>query len=93
MHSVKLAQFEGPLGALLELIEAEKLDITQIALAKVTESYLQLIEKNDDIAPEDLADFLVVASKLLLIKSKYLLPFLVIDSAEEEIRTQSTSSE
>jgi len=83
MHSVKVHTFEGPLDLLLQLIEQEQLDISQVALAHVTEQYLQALEKTDDISAEELADFLVVAAKLLLIKSRILLPQLAVDGAEE----------
>ena len=83
MHSVKVHTFEGPLDLLLQLIEQEELDISQVALAHVTEQYLQALEKSDNISAEDLADFLVVAAKLLLIKSRILLPQLAVEGAEE----------
>lgn len=83
-YTVRLEQFEGPLHALLALIETEKLDISEISLAKVTDGYLNLLQENPDLPPEELADFLVIASKLLLIKSKLLLPFLYPGEAEEE---------
>ncbi|MEK7569961.1 MAG: ScpA family protein [Patescibacteria group bacterium] len=83
MHHVKVHTFEGPLDLLLQLIEHEELDISQVALAHVTEQYLQALEKADNISAEDLADFLVVAAKLLLIKSRILLPQLAVEGAEE----------
>lgn len=76
MYKIKIEQFEGPLDLLLQLIEEQKLDITQVALSKVTEQYIAILDENKDIPPEELADFLVVAAKLLLIKSKALLPYL-----------------
>lgn len=81
---VKLAQFEGPLDLLLDLIEKERLDVSQISLANVTEAYLQYVEAHLEIPPEELADFLVVASKLLFIKSQILLPFLTMGEPEDE---------
>lgn len=83
MHHVKVHTFEGPLDLLLQLIEQEQMDISQVALAHVTEQYLQALEKADNISAEDLADFLVVAAKLLLIKSRILLPQLAVEGAEE----------
>lgn len=82
--TVKLEQFEGPLDLLLELIQKEKLEITRISLAKVTDSYLEHLKKNLDISSENLADFLVVAARLILIKSKALLPILELTAEEEE---------
>lgn len=76
MHKIKLEQFEGPLDLLLQLIEAADLDITEIALSEVADQFMQYLEQVEDKNPEELADFLVVASKLLLLKSKVLLPNL-----------------
>ncbi len=83
-YAVKLEQFEGPLDLLLELIEAEKLDVSQLSLARVTDGYLQHLHANPQIPPEELADFLVVATRLLFIKSRLLLPFLNMMDAEPE---------
>lgn len=84
MFTVKLEQFEGPLDLLLELIQKEKLEITQISLAKVTNSYLGHLKENLDISSDNLSDFLVVAARLILIKSKALLPALELTPDEEE---------
>ncbi|MBU0625793.1 segregation/condensation protein A [Patescibacteria group bacterium] len=83
-YTVKLEQFEGPLNLLLQLIEAEKLDISEVSLSQVTDDYLTLLEANPDIPPEELADFLVIASRLLLIKSKLLLPYLQLNTEEDD---------
>jgi len=84
MHPVKVAQFEGPLDLLLQLIEEQKLDITQLSLATVTEQYLQvLLQIGDQMTASDLADFLAVAARLLLIKSRTLLPYLQPPDADD----------
>lgn len=84
---IKLTQFEGPLDLLLQLIEAQKLEITQIALANVTEQFLQYMRAQSVLNPASLADWLVVAAKLLVIKSKALLPALQLPEEEEEEAT------
>ena len=71
---VKLPDFEGPLDLLLYLIEREELDITKVSLAKVTGAYLEYIHVLEQLQVDQVADFLVVAAKLLLIKSEALLP-------------------
>ena len=81
MLAVKTKSFEGPLDLLLNLIEKEKLDICQISLAKITNDYLGEIQKID-ASNENLVDFLIVASKLLYLKSRAILP--VLSSEEEE---------
>lgn len=77
MHVVRQEKFEGPLELLLELIQKEKLSINEISLAKVTDEYVTEVEKlakAGRIDQEALAEFLVVAGELLLIKSRSLLP-------------------
>jgi segregation and condensation protein A len=83
MHQVKISSFEGPLDLLLQLIEQEEMDISQISLAHVTEQYLRTLESAENIPADELADFLVIAAKLLLIKSRILLPQLQVEGAEE----------
>jgi segregation and condensation protein A len=73
-YQVALPVFEGPLDLLLHLIEREELDITQVSLAQVTNQYLEYLAQISERDPDNLADFLVVAAKLLLIKSRVLLP-------------------
>ncbi len=75
--------FEGPLDLLLDLIERRKLEITEVSLAEVADQFLEYLEKTADIELAQLADFLSVASKLILIKSKALLPMLELTKEEE----------
>lgn len=84
MYQVRLEKFEGPMNLLLELIEKEKMDVTELSLAKVSDQYLEYIRSNDKIHLENLADFLSVASKLILIKSRALLPTLKFSEEEED---------
>ena len=83
-YRVKLNQFEGPLDLLLELIENKKIGITEISLAEVTDQYLEYLEGLKEINPGNLASFLVVASRLILIKSRAILPTLEISEEEEQ---------
>jgi len=84
MYEIKTQQFTGPLDLLLQLVEKNNFEITEISLAEVTQDYLAHINNQDLVAPESLADFLVIAATLLLIKSKTLLPVLVLEPEEEE---------
>lgn len=77
-------KFSGPLGLLLLLIEGEKMDITEINLAKIADDYVTYVRTVKDINPDELADFLVIAAKLLYIKSKALLPYLQITEEEDD---------
>ncbi len=80
---VRQEKFEGPLELLLELIEKEKLSISEISLAKVTDDYLAHVKALEAIDPEALAEFLVVAAQLMLVKSRTLLPSLQFSEEEE----------
>jgi segregation and condensation protein A len=90
-YQVQLSMFEGPLDLLLHLIEREELDITRVALAQVTDQYLAYLAILKEIEAEFLTDFLVVAAKLLFIKSQALLPKpppSLIDEEEEDLGDQ-----
>jgi segregation and condensation protein A len=73
-YAVHLPAYEGPLDLLLHLIETQELDISAISLVAVTDQYLQTMAQLEEIEPGALADFLIVASRLLYIKSFHLLP-------------------
>jgi segregation and condensation protein A len=74
LYQIQLPVFEGPLDLLLQLTEREELDITAVALAQVTDQYLDILAQLEQAQTRDLADFLVVAAKLVLLKSLALLP-------------------
>jgi segregation and condensation protein A len=73
-YQVSLPVFEGPLDLLLHLIQREELDITLVSLAQVTNQFLQYLATVEERDPDLLADFVVIAARLLLIKSHVLLP-------------------
>lgn len=81
---LKHEKFEGPFELLVELIEKEKLAISDISLAKVTDEYMAYVRTLEKLDPEALAEFLVVAAQLMLIKSRSLLPTLALSEEEEE---------
>ena len=85
MHQISLDQFQGPLDLLLQLIEKNKLQITEISLAKITDQYLEYIDSAENIASAEVADFLLIASRLIYLKSKHLLPDLVLDDEESAV--------
>ncbi len=80
---IKQEKFEGPLELLLELIEKEKLAISEVSLAKVADEYVRYVRTLEKIDPEALAEFLVVAAQLMLIKSRSLLPNLRLSEEDE----------
>lgn len=80
---IRAGTFEGPFALLLSLVEKRKMHINDVSLAQVTEDYLSHINKLGSKDPEEVSSFLVVASTLLLIKSKSLLPNLELTKEEE----------
>lgn len=83
VFQVKVDQFEGPLDLLLSLIEERKMDITKMSLAVVADDFLDYIRMSQEVSLAHLADFLTVASKMILIKSRALLPTLELTKEEE----------
>lgn len=85
-YEVSLPAFDGPLDLLLHLVERDELDITVISLARVTDQYLAQVEQLQQDKIDHLIDFLMVAARLVLIKSRALLPRppAASDDAEEE---------
>ncbi len=81
--TVKTTSFEGPLDLLLDLIEKRKLFINDVSLAKVTDDFIAHVKRFDNMPMGESAHFILVASTLLLIKSKSLLPELNITEEEK----------
>ena len=79
--SVEQEGFSGPLALLSELIEGQRLEVTKLSLAKVADAYLRYIEEHD-VPSDELADFLLVASRLIYLKSRELMPYLRIDEED-----------
>lgn len=83
MYELKLQQFSGPIEKLFELIEEKKMEITDLNLAEITADFLRYLQSLNQSNPRLIADFVVVAARLILIKSKALLPTLELTSEEE----------
>ena len=82
-YTIKTTNFEGPFGLLLSLIEKRKLHINDVSLSTVTEDYLNYMNRLGEVHYSEISSFVVVASTLLLIKSKSLLPNLDLTNEEE----------
>ena len=75
MYTISIDVFEGPFDLLLQLIEREKLDISAISLSQVADQFLaHVTQMEETVKAGELADFLVIAARLVLIKSRLLLP-------------------
>jgi segregation and condensation protein A len=73
-YTIATPVYEGPMDLLLQLIEHSELDITKLSLALVTDQYLEYIHQITDLEPDEVSAFLVIAAKLVQIKSEALLP-------------------
>src|SRR6185369_12161936 len=82
-YSVKTHVFEGPLDTLLALIEKRKLFINDISLAQVADDYIAYVKSLENFPIADSAHFILIASTLVLIKSKSLLPTLTLTEDEQ----------
>lgn len=82
--TVKLDRYEGPYTKLLELIEQRKLSITEISLVSVADEYIGYIKLLDKKNLVDISQFILVASTLMLMKAKSLLPGVVYTEEEEK---------
>lgn len=80
----KINEFEGPLDLLLHLIKESKMDIFNIKIEEITEQYLGYIEHQESMNLEIASEYLILASELLEIKSKLLLPNEKVEEEEEE---------
>ena len=81
--SIKLENFEGPLDLLLTMIEKRKLQINTISLSNIADEYIKRIKDLTEYPTEEITKFIYIASILILIKSKSLLPILEYTNVEE----------
>lgn len=82
-YLIKIENFEGPLDLLCHLIDKNKMDINEVNLSEITDQYINYINKMEEMNLEVTSEFLIMASTLILIKSKSLLP--KVGDEEEEI--------
>ena len=89
-YRIELDSFQGPLDLLLHLIRKNELDIYDIPIADITNQYLEYLEIMKDLDLEVASEFLVMASTLMYIKSRMLLP---VDEEEEEAEGEDPREE
>lgn len=82
-YPIKIDNFEGPLDLLCHLIDKNKMNIYDINLSEITDQYMEYLKQNESMNLEITSEFLVMASTLLYLKSKNLLPKQ--ENEEEEI--------
>ena len=83
-YSIKIENFEGPLDLLMHLVEKNKMDIMDIKIAVITDQYLDYLKKMKEMNLETTSEFIVMASKLIYLKSKSLLPSLDSETEEDD---------
>lgn len=83
-YSIRIDNFEGPLDLLMHLIEKNKMDIMDIKISIITDQYLDYLKQMKEMNLEITSEFIVMASRLIYLKSKYLLPSLTTESEDEE---------
>ena len=81
-YEIKLENFEGPLDLLCHLVDKNKMDIYQVNISKITDQYMEYIKQMEEQKLEVTSEFIIMASTLLYIKSKGLLPNEVEEEAE-----------
>lgn len=86
-YSIQTKKYEGPMDLLLDLISRNKIDITDISIIEITEQYLEYIDNMDKFDLDLTSDFIDMASKLLQIKSRYIL-YLRYNENEEDPRKE-----
>ncbi len=82
-YQVTLQDFEGPLDLLLHLIKEKQMDLENLEVSKITSQYLEYIHQSQSLNLEVASEYLVMASYLIELKSKSLLPVEVVDIEDE----------
>lgn len=80
--NIKTEAYNGPFELVLDLIEERKLLVNDLALAHITEDFIQHVRKQTEFPVEETANFIQIAATLLLIKSKSLIPDLTLSEEE-----------
>lgn len=84
-YKIKMDNFEGPLDLLCYLIDKNKIDICDIKICEITDQYLEYLKKMKEMNLDVTSEFIVMAAKLIYLKSKSLLPSIVEEVEETEV--------
>ena len=88
VYSIKTNDFEGPLDLLCHLIDKNKMDICDIKISDITDQYIEYLNKMEELNLEIASEFLIMASTLLYLKSKTLLPVVESSDSDEKELTE-----
>ncbi|MGF0039176.1 segregation and condensation protein A [Peptoniphilaceae bacterium SGI.131] len=92
MINISTEKFNGPFDVLLDLIEKSKINIYDIQISDITNKYIETI-RTMDIATEEIADFILIATQLLYLKTKSLVQDTLEDDEPEDIDDENISKE
>ena len=81
-YAIRLDNFEGPLDLLCHLVDKNKMDIYEVNISEIADQYIEYINQSEEFNLDITSEFLIMASTLLYIKSKHLLPKETEDEAE-----------
>ena len=84
-YAIKIDNFEGPLDLLCHLIDKNKMDICDVKISEITDQYIEYLNQMEKLNLEITSEFLIMASTLLYLKSKTLLP---VQQEEEKELTE-----
>ena len=84
-YLINTSFYEGPMDLIFDLITKKKLDIYEVSISEITQQYLQSIENISQMDMEIASEFVLMASRLLEIKSKYML-YISNENEEEDLR-------
>ena len=91
MDYISIDNFEGPLDLLLHLVKEANIDILDIKVEEITDKYLEYIKREEELNINIAASYLVMASELMYLKSKSLLP--VVKKDDEEVEDEEITRE
>ena len=83
-YTIRMENFEGPLDLLCQLIDKNKMDIFDIKIAEITDQYLEYLKEMQKMNLDVTSEFIVMAARLIYLKSKSLLPSLAPKEEEED---------
>lgn len=82
-HEVKTEKFQGPIATLYEMIEGRKLSVSEFSLVEITEDFINYVKSLEGVDNEEVTHFISIASILILLKSKSLIPELELNEEED----------